>query len=260
MSRFSHIQPGEGEDEASPTSAQEEGERFGFERYQRLADDALHRGAYEKALRYYGRALEQDREQPDAWLGQVEALLQMGQPEEAMTWMEQAAAVIGEVPRLLALRAVAAARRGALDDARAWSDRALREGPDEPAVWLSRAEVLYQAGSERMARVNLDKAHERAPGARTALRCGEVALGGGDLSAARPWLERAARDAPDNPVAALRLGVYWERAGDLERAKVELSRALALEPHMEAARLALGDLNSRGLWGRMQATFRRWRS
>ncbi|MFT4977013.1 MAG: Tfp pilus assembly protein PilF, partial [Myxococcota bacterium] len=230
MSRFRHIQP----DDPEPSAAAEEENPYDYRHYAALAEEAMRRGAHERALRYYGRALEQDREQPSAWLGQVEALLRMGQPEEAQTWLEQAAAIIGEVPALLALRAIAAVRAGAIEDARAWSDRALREGADDPVVWLSRAEVLYASGEERMARVNLSKAHERAPGAQTALRCGDVALSGGDLSGARPWLERAAREDLDSPVAALLLGIYWERAGDLERAKVELSRALSLEPHSEA--------------------------
>lgn len=255
MSRFRHIKP---DLAAAPEVPAEDG--YGFEHYQRLADEALHRGAYERALRYYGRALEQDRTQPAGWLGQVEALLRMGQPEEAATWMEQAAAIIGEVPTLLALRAVAAARSGALDDARAWSDRALRQGPDVPAVWLSRAEVLYGAKSTKMARANLNKAHERGAGPQTALRCGEVALEANDLAGARPWLERAARDEPDNPVTALRMGVYWARAGDTQRARVELERALELEPRMQSARLALDDLNARrGLWHHLKAAFQSWR-
>jgi tetratricopeptide (TPR) repeat protein len=239
-------------------SSEPETSAYDHGHYIELAEKCLRRGAFEAALRYYGRALEQDRERPDAWLGQVHTLLAMGQPEEAMTWMEQAAGIIGEVPALLALRAIAAARSGSLEDARAWSDRALRDGGDDPSVWLSRAEVLYRSGSEKMARVNLGKAHERAPSPLIALRCGEVALECGDLSGARPWLERAARSDIDSPMAALRLGVYWERAGDTTRAKTELSRALALEPELTAARLALADLNNRSLWQRLQDTFRQW--
>lgn len=254
MSRFRHIQP----DESPPDAPAADDNAYDFGHYYDLAQQSMRRGTYEKALRYYGRALEQDRDRPEAWLGQIEALLSMGQPEEAMTWMEQAAGVIGEVPGLLALRAIAAARSGAIDDARAWSDRALRHGSDDPAVWLSRAEVLYTTNSAEMARVNLRKAHERAPTAYTALRCGEVALFSDDLPGARPWLERATREDVENPVAALRLGVYWERAGDWERAEAEFNRAVALEPHMEAARLALADLKSRGLWSRLTATFRKW--
>lgn len=255
MSRFSHIQP----ENQSATDTEPSAETYGHDHYVELAEKALRRGAFEVALRYYGRALEQDRERQEAWLGQVHTLLAMGQPEEAMTWMEQAAAVIGEVPALLALRAISAARSNNEKDARAWSDRALREGQDDPMVWLSRAEVLYRSGSDKMARVNLNKAHERAPTPLTALRCGEVALNVGDLAGARPWLERAVRSDVDSPMAAMRLGMYWEMAGDLERARTELNRALALEPNLKAAKLALEDINNRGLWHRLRINVRRWR-
>ena len=254
MSRFSNIQA----DEPPSPEASPEEQQYDHDYYVGLAQEAQRRGNFDTALRYYGRALEQDREQQVAWLGQIEVLMAMGQPEEAETWLEQAAGVIGEAPPLLALRAIAAARSGKFEDAQAWSDRALRDGGDNPIVWLSRAEVLYCRGSAQMARVNLNKAYERAPGSALGLRCGEVALNANDLSGARPWLERAARDELDNPMAALLLGIYWERAGNLEQAKVELRRALALEPHLKAATLALEDIENRGLWSTLKATLRRW--
>jgi len=255
MSRFNHITP-DAPGDAKPAEAS--AEAFGADHFLAQAGDALSAGAFEKSLRLYGRALERDRARPDAWLGQVRALLDMGQPEEAFGWLEQAAGVLGEVPELLALRAIACARSGNLDDARAWSDRALREGRDASEVWLARAEVVYATGGDKMARVNLTKAHERAPDADTARRCGEVALAAEDLPAALPWLRRAVREAPESPLAALRMGVYWERAGDLEQARSELSRALALSPHLESASLALNDLDGRGALSRLRSAFKRW--
>jgi len=264
MSRFSHIAPdgaSKGAQDSAQTGSQtgsQTSDAFDATHFLTQADAALNHGAFEKALRLYGRALERDRERPEAWLGQVRALLDMGQPEEATSWLEQAAGVLGEIPALLALRAIAAARSGNIDDARAWSDRALRDGRDAAEVWLARAEVVYATGGEKMARVNLGKAHERAPDADTARRCGEVALTAGDLTGALPWLRRAVRDAPESPLAALRMGVYWERAGDLEQARTELSRAVALSPHMESATIALDDLDNRGALSRLKSAFKRW--
>jgi len=216
-------------------------------------------GSFQAALRLYGRALEEDRSRQDAWLGQVQVLLDMGQPQEAATWMEQAGRVIGEVPGLLALRALAASRRGDADEARQWSDRAMREGSDRADVWLARAAVVYASGNGKVARLNLDKAHERDPGADTARRCAEVALDHGDLGAARTWLFKAERSAPDNPLVALRLGVYHERQGDLPQARHHFERALQLEPRLEPARLALDDLDRRGPMARLRSSLRRWR-
>ena len=254
MSRFSHIDPAGG-----PPPVAEAGPEYGFDHFLEQGDLALTRGRYEVALRFYGKALEEDRARPEPWLGQVRALIDMGQPSEAATWLEQAARVIGETPALLSLRAIAAARCGRAEDAVAWSDRAMRDGQDVAEVWLARAEVLYLRGAGKVAATTLRKAHEREPADVTARRCGEVALGASDLPTARSWLERAQRGAPDCPLVALRLGVYWAQAGFLDRARTELERALALEPGLAPARLALDDLASRGPLARLAARLRRWR-
>ena len=155
---------------------------------------------------------------------------------------------------------MAAARAGRLEDAIAWSDRAMRHGRDEALVWLARAEVVYARGDSKIAAFTLDKAHEREPGPDTARRCGEVALGAHDLPTARTWLERAVRALPEDPVVEMRLGVYWAGAGYDERARSELERALALEPGLEPARLALEALDSGGPLTAVRAALRRWRN
>ncbi len=253
MGRFDHIDPG------TATQPVPSDGGFGVRHFLDQAERAMGRGRFEQALRLYGRALEHDRTRPEPWAGQADALLAMAQPEEAFTWLEQAVRVAGERPGFLAQRAIAAARLGKADDALAWSDRAMRVGADRPDIWLARAEVLYLQGQGGPAGRCLAKAHEREPGGHTARRCGEIALGAGDLPRARTWLERARGQAPECPLLALRLGVYWERAGRLELARQELERALSLEPGLEPARLALADLDGRGLLDRVTASLRRWR-
>lgn len=250
MSRFDHIQA------ESPETSAPSTDEFDFDHYRGLADRARNHGEFEKALRLYGRALERDRARSEGWLGQVRVLLEMGQADEAETWLEQAARVLGEVPSILALRSIAAARAGKLDDARAWSDRAMRDGGDDPEVWLARAEVVYAGGNARVARMNLDKAHERAPSAETALRAGEVALERDDRPTAQRWLARAANEQPDNPLVALRLGVCLERMNEWDRARNEFQRALTLSPHMKSAQLAIDDLDSRTWFARVMANVR----
>lgn len=220
---------------------------------------AAHRcGALRASLRLYGRALEEDRSSEAAWLGQVRVLLDLGQPAEAATWMDQAEGVIGPVPALTALRSLAAVANGKLDEARQWSDRGMSSAPDCADVWLARAAVVYASGGDAMARLNLDKAHERQPGPDTARRCGELALDMGDLDTAQRWLDRAVRADPDSALVALRLGVLYERRADWVRARQELERALRLEPRLEPARLALDDLSARGPMARLRAALRGW--
>lgn len=245
MGRFDSITPDGAQ--AEPLQRDEE-DRYDADYFLGQADAALAQGRFEGALKLYGRALERDRQRAAAWLGQVRALMDLGHPEEAQTWLEQAAAILGEIPPLLAMRAIASARCGDLEDALAWSDRAMREGEDHAVVWLSRGEVLYLSGQVPVARRALDKAVERTPGALTERRAGEVALDYGDLGQAAIWLERAWRHAPEDALVALRLGVLRERQGDLKRARAELERALALEPQLTGARLALKSLDERSWW------------
>ncbi len=250
MSRFEHIQT----DGDAPASAGTD--EFDFDHYRTLADRARNHGEFEKALRLYGRALERDRTRAEGWLGQVRVLLEMGQAEEAETWLEQAARILGEVPGILALRSISAVRAGKLDDARAWSDRAMRAGDDDPEVWFARAEVVYAGGNIKVARINLDKGHERSPSADTARRAGEVALERDDTATAQRWFARAATEDPENPLIAMRLGVCLERMHEWDRARNEFERAILLSPDMKSARLALADLDARGWMARVMANLR----
>ena len=256
MSRFRHIDQAEParEVDAPPRPAEP---AYDYAWFVTRGDEALSRGRFEAALRLYGRALEEDRTRAAPWLGQIRALLEMGRASDALTWLEQAANVAGESPALHALWGIAAAREGRLEDAVAWSDRAMRHGRDEALVWLARAEVVYARGDVKIAGLTLNKAHEREPGPDTARRCGEVALAARDLPTARTWLERAVRALPEDPLVAMRLGVYWAHAGYDDRARSELERALALEPGLEPARLALDDLDARGPLGAVRAALRR---
>jgi tetratricopeptide (TPR) repeat protein len=267
VSRFQHIRPeGEAAPDAGggPRREVAPGDAGGGEvdvhSLLHEAQVAHERGDFEKALRVYGRCLQRDRVLPAAWLGQVRVLLDMGQFEEAETWVEQAGKVTGEVPAILALRSVVMSRRGKLDEARAWSDRAMKDGSDAPETWLARAEVIYASRNERVARTTLAKAHERDPGGSSALRCGEVALEAGDLVAARQWLERAARALPDSPLVALRRGVLEDREGRPISARQQFERALVLNPSLSAAKLALEHLDrgnpAHALWARAK----RWLS
>jgi tetratricopeptide (TPR) repeat protein len=54
------------------------------------ADDQRRTGFYETALKYYSRALEQDRSQVDGWLGQVQMLVLLEEYPEAELWARKA--------------------------------------------------------------------------------------------------------------------------------------------------------------------------
>jgi tetratricopeptide (TPR) repeat protein len=257
MGRFDEIHP-IGPPAAAGGGAPGGPEPYSAEHFMAEATLAMERGRWESALRLFGRALQRDRSSEAAWVGQVRALVEMSQPGEAATWAEQAAKVCGESAEILALKATCAARTGKPDEAMAWSDRAMSQGRDEGQVWASRAEALFASGHGEMARRALEKAAERSPEPAMLRKYGEIALFFGDLRLAQLWLERARSLAPDDPLAALQLGVLRDRQDDLVAARIELDRALALEPGLKSARLALRDLNSRTKIQRVFSRVRRW--
>ena len=256
MGRFDSIKPDGVEEDIQ--ASEDLKDPYDADHFLKLANDAMARGNFEGALKLYGRALQRDPNRLEGWMGQVRALIDMGQPQEAMTWLEQAAGVLGEVPPLLGMRAIAAARCGNREDALAWSDRAMREGQDHMEVWLSRAEVLYLNQQPKIAIKALEKAVERAPGPTSERQVGEIALEYGDTGQAAIWLERAWRHAPEDPMVALRLGVLRDRQGDPERARSEFQRAISLAPDLQAARLALDEIDGRDWWTQTRAKLKKW--
>jgi tetratricopeptide (TPR) repeat protein len=256
MGRFKHIDPNAGAEDAERPAVSEP--VYDAEHYLRLGDDALGDGRFEVALKHYSRALEQDRLQIEGWIGQTRALLAMRQPDEAFTWLEQAANVAGEHRALLAIRAIACARTHQSEDALAWSDRAMREGADHADVWLARAEVLFEQRERKTAGLALDKAYEREKNGETALRCAESALEWHEEGLAKIWLDRAERTMPANARVALNRGVYLERVGNWKSAQAELERALALRPSCLSAQIALRDLDGRSTLSHWKSKCLRW--
>jgi len=257
MSRFKHIEPTGSETPATENPSASEQE-YDTDHYLEIGAVALADGRFEVALRHFSRALEHDRLNLNAWLGQARALVAMKQPNEAFTWLEQAAKVAGDHPAFFALRAITCARTHQAEDALAWSDRAMRDGADRADVWLARAEVLYQQRERKTAALALNKAYEREHTGGTALRCAESALEWEDAGPAKLWLDRANQALPASPLVALRKGVYLERIGDWDGARAAFERALALRASCVAAELALRDLNERSTYSHWKARLVRW--
>jgi tetratricopeptide (TPR) repeat protein len=257
MSRFKHIDPAGTAPPATESLAASE-QDYDAEHYLELGEEALADGRFEVALRHYSRTLEHDRLNLNGWLGQARALVAMQQPNEAFTWLEQAAKVAGDHPAFFALRAITCARTHQAEDALAWSDRAMRDGADRADVWLARAEVLYQQREHKTGALALDKAYERERTGETALRCAESALEWGEQGSAKLWLDRADRALPESALVALRRGVYLERIGDWAGARAALERALALRASCVAAELALSELSGRSTFSHWNARILRW--
>lgn len=68
------------------------------------ADQQRRAGEYEDALRFYSRALEEDKTLILGWVGQVQMLVQLGELKEADTWARKALELFPNNPELLAGR------------------------------------------------------------------------------------------------------------------------------------------------------------
>ncbi|HUJ03973.1 MAG TPA: aspartyl/asparaginyl beta-hydroxylase domain-containing protein [Rhizomicrobium sp.] len=77
------------------------------------------------------------------------------------------------------------------------------------------------------------------------LHLGQIALQKRDIAAARGFLERAAKSAPQNPVIPLNLSYAARAAGDSDGELAALTRALTIDPYFYPALLAKGMLMER---------------
>lgn len=126
------------------------------------AQKAFEDAEFEKALRCYAKVLEFNQDNVVAWLGQVCALIELGEFREASIWADKALERFPNQPELLAAKAVALGQSGFLDEALAFSDAAIEQRGDTPYVWLARGDVLL-ARHEKRADYCFDKALALAP-------------------------------------------------------------------------------------------------
>ncbi len=102
--------------------------------YLNLAQNAQINGDFETALRYFSRALSYKIDIPEAWIGQVLCLIDLGELKEAVTWADKASEVIGNDPELIAAKSMALGRLGDIEKALAYSDQAMKKGKNSPLI------------------------------------------------------------------------------------------------------------------------------
>lgn len=200
----------------------------------------LAHGRYEHARERFAQALARDPEDPEAHHGMATCLLELDQPEAAMTHAER---VLGLAPDwsgshhlmgsvCLQLRRIGAAYR----HARA----ALAADPDEPsnhaliAVCHVRRKQWAEAVRAADAGLRLD------PDDEPCLSLRAMALSHrGDHAAAEEGVARSLELDPEDPVAHANAGWSALRRGDQPAARRHLLEALRLEPGQEWAREGL---------------------
>ncbi|MCP3918929.1 MAG: tetratricopeptide repeat protein [bacterium] len=182
--------------------------------------DAMNRaGRYDRARASYGRALEIDPKYGKAHTGLGGLLNVLGEPEAAISHLEQARAQAPDDRPTLAALAQAYGLVGRMDDAQEASERMrATEGSALPHNDPLRAQVLALG-------VSSSAAFQRA----------RRAMQAGDLAAAVPDLEIVAEAQPQDPDVPVRLAFVLLKLGRTARGVEELEKALKLDAdHSEA--------------------------
>ena len=252
MGRFSKLETNEGPVQASEPAPPSETVATGIDPHTydttiREADRLFLEGSFRKSLRLYSRALQFDHAQLEPWLGQVLALLLLGEVREATVWSQRALEVFPEHPVVISLRGLCYCMQGMTQRGLGSSDYALNKGASEVLCWLMRGWMLLAADNENW-RGCIAKATEMCPsdGWRYHMLMGLV------LESFRKWPQayeayrRALEGQTSSAFLWTRTAGACERLGLTRQAIEACEHALALRPdHPDAARI-LARLT--GLW------------
>lgn len=237
-----------------------EREAFDAKHYLQEAERAYRQGAYEFALRRYSMALREDHLLEDAWCGQVNCLLELGELPEARTWANKALEGIPESPLLLSAKALILTKVGEYTDAMTLSDRAIAKKDPSPQVWLLRGLTLQHRQPPGNAAYCFTKAAEASGNdAFVALRIGLAFTEKGEFPRAKPYLDQAVGKDPENPLVWHTMGKCFEGLYAPTRAKECYERALSFNPEFKEH--IFGDLkrlSSRGFWDKVGDKVRKW--
>lgn len=227
--------------------------------FKAIADGHFQASRFELALQNYSRALEDDHTLFSCWLGQVRALLEMGEYKEADLWASKALELFPEHPELLASRAVAAVRSEAAMKAIAFSDNAMTKQGVTPYVWLCRGEVLLKSKSkmaDHCLNQSIAKTTDPDQLGLSHLHLARVLRRYKRYSKALVHAKKAVEVLPENPPAWMELGLIQSALG-IGEAKVSLFQAVEMDRDLSEAKTELKRLSHRGLFGRMASLFRR---
>jgi tetratricopeptide (TPR) repeat protein len=264
MGRFSKLELGAGarHEQERPRGAGQPASPLAREEEDLDAAGHLRRGAehffradYESALRSYGRSLSRQSTLLDAWVGQIESLIAMGQIREAEVWTTRALTQFPDEPTILSLRGVLLARQGMLKRAMGTSDFALSRGHSRIA-WIARGEILLMAGNKN-ASFCLEKALSQITPEdwQSLTRVGLVWLRHHRHSQALEVFQRAAAAEPRHTQLWRLIAECQSRLGFTDQAMASLRRVLEVEPGDRKAESALHRLAKTGpltrLWRRI---------
>jgi tetratricopeptide (TPR) repeat protein len=230
--------------------------------YLRQADQEFRRARFEKALRFYSRALEYNANVYPAWVGQVQMLIELGEYKEAKLWADKALEVHRDNPDILSAKVVACARTGERDKAIEFSDAAIAQKGTTPFVWLARGEALMSARQANDEYCLEKAAAESKQDWFMQLRIARVFYSHRQFARAMTWITKATKQEPGAPFVLHVLGDCQAALGFSSSARSSYRQALALDPEFALASAGLDALDERSflgwLWSLVSGLFR-WR-
>jgi tetratricopeptide (TPR) repeat protein len=196
----------------------------------RQADADRRQALHENALRYYSRALENDKSLVAGWVGQVQMLNLLGEFPEADLWARKALELFKNQPDLLAGRAQALGRRGNRSEARLICDGAMAQPGQSAYRWMVRGETMV-AGRHDTDRYCFDKACQADPDWLVPFETTAILLYYGQPGKGIVYARKAAELSPETASVWFRRA-ECEAALDLNDAAIRsLRRCLELSPH-----------------------------
>jgi tetratricopeptide (TPR) repeat protein len=259
MGRFSNLEFGGKElprEEEGGSSNEVRDEKY----YLRLGDEDYQSARFERALRYYSRALEFNANLPAAWVGQVQMLVELGEFKEARLWADKALEVHRDHRDILSVKSVAVAREGDPQKALEFSDAAMAQKGSSPLSWLARGEALL-AGHRPHDEHCFDRAvSEARHDWFMKLRVARVHHLYGQFARGLSWVQKAVKEQPGSAFALHVMGDCQLALGMSGDAETSYTQALALDRDFVLSSTALRMLKERPfgarLWGRVTAFFR----
>jgi tetratricopeptide (TPR) repeat protein len=240
---------------AAPATAS--AEPVDYPTFVQRGDMHFFQGEYEKALRFYSRALQMESTRQYPWIGQIYCLLQLRQLSEADLWIQRALELFPDDPALLSLRAVVLARKGMTKRAIGTSDYAMTRG-SSPFCWLARGEVLLLAENAN-APLCFEKAMESIEPDDWFMpfRVGLVYFEQGLWSSALEYFQKTAARHAANFWLWYHLGLCYLRLAFQQEAIDAFRQSIALNPAFPRSHEALRRATRSGPLARLFGLFRR---
>lgn len=255
MGRFTQLEFDRHEDfsDLAPTNVPKD-EKY----YVGLAELRMREGKFENGLRFYSRALEFNAQLAGAWLGQVQALIELEEPAEARLWADKGLDQFRNHAELLAAKGVASTRLGDLDQGMALSDAAMAERGGSAYRWRARGDVLL-GRRERNADFCFGKAMAAAGNDwYEPLAVGRIYLYYRQPAPALRYLEQAVERQNQSSFAWQSLGEAREASGMIESAQRAFRQAAQLDPLNRAAHAGATRMENAGGLASLLSRVRGW--